>query len=143
MACPYFTPTKPLTDTPPMGRVRPPLGVLYEGVCRIGPETATPCDGVVEQGCNFGYAGALCDRLSRNTGPDAVRFSITGDDGRRVRILFTVEKNHLPETHGRLVYDRKKTDWEDIETRTVLHEQARAYVKSYLSSTDRAAAATV
>lgn len=118
-----------------MGRVRPPLGVLYRGVCRADSDQATaPRRDLLEHGCNFGYARALCDRLPQDAGPDAVRFSITSDDGRCVRVWFTIEKGHLPDSHGRLVYDREAADWEGIEARTLLHEQAQAYLNSYLNA---------
>ena len=135
MACPYFAPTEPLTDAAPLGRVRPPLGVLYRGLCRAGADQGrAPREDLLEHGCNFGYARALCDRLPKDSGPDAVRFAIGADDGRRVRILFAIEKGHLPDSHGRLVYDRKAADWEGIEPRAVLHEQAQAYLNSYLNA---------
>jgi hypothetical protein len=116
------------------------LGVLHRGVCRAGTtEGYAPADDLLVRGCNFGYARGFCSRFP-SSGPDAVRFSIASDDGRRVQILFATEKEHLPGSHGRLVYDREEADWEEIESRTLLHEQAWAYLHSYLSSTGGGAA---
>ncbi len=141
MACPYFAPTEPLADGPPETRVRPPLGVLYRGVCRArGSQDCTPDDDLLERGCNFGYASAICERFPQEGGPDAVRFSIAGDDGRRVRVLFAIEEAHLPNSHGKLVYDREVAEWQGLQRGTVLYDQAQAYLKSYLSSRSRQAA---
>lgn len=140
MACPYFAPTEPLTDAPALGRVRPPLGVLHRGVCRASTKAGSAPEGdLLERGCNFGYARSFCSRFPLS-GPDAVRFSVSRDDGRRVQIVFAIEKGHLPDSHGKLVYDREAADWEEIESHTLLHEQAWAYVKVYLSSTSGPAA---
>ena len=122
-------------------RVRPPLGALYRG-SRVagGIKTEPPDADTLGSRCNFGYARSVCRLFPDEPGPDAVRFSVAKDDGRRVDILYTMEKDHRPERHGRLEFDREGESWSGIEAGTVLYDQAQAYLKSYLNWRSRSAA---
>lgn len=121
--------------------MRPPLGALYRGSCVAKGIKAEPPDAdTLSSRCNFGYARLTCGCFPNGPGPDAVRFSIAKDDGRRVDIRFTVEQDHRPERHGRLEFDREGETWSGVEADTVLYDQAQAYLKSYLSWRSRSAA---
>jgi hypothetical protein len=106
MACPYFLPAERLPWPKWPGKLRPPLGDLYAGVCRAGSEPFLPSGRLLVDCCNSGYAGAECNRFSNNDGPDAVRFGLSADDGQTVEIAYAVERGHLPLRHGRLRYCR-------------------------------------
>ncbi len=131
MACPYFSPTEPLAKQGPPGTLRPPLGQLYAGRCHCRDgETVAPAEELLEEGCNFGYAGAICVRFPGGDGPDAVRFSLAEDDGRDVRIRYAIERDHLPFGHGVAVFKRARGQWSGVDG--LLQSQAAAYLKSYL-----------
>ena len=131
MACPYFSPTKPLAKQKPPGTLRPPLGELYAGRCRCRDnETFAPAEDLLEEGCNFGYARTTCARFPDGDGPDAVRFSLAEDDGSNVRILYAIERDHLPFGHGLAVYARERGEWTGVDG--LLQSQAAAYLNSYL-----------
>ena len=141
MACPYFAPTESIADRVEGCRFRPPLGALYRGYCLAGGVPETPPDAdTLDRGCNFGYARSLCKIFPQHAKPDAVRFSVACDDGRRVDILFSIESSHRPVRHGRLEFDREEQSWNGIASDTILYDQAQAYLKSYLRWKSRKAA---
>jgi hypothetical protein len=143
MACPYFLPTEVLPATRWSGKLRPPLGELYRGQCRAhAGEDEPPPEGLLAEVCNLGYAGERCPRFRSAGGPDAVRFTIAGDDGRQVRIRYTIEQGHLPCDHGSLEYSRHAGTWVGLESDTLLFHQADAYLRSYLRWKDGAVAAS-
>jgi len=134
MACPYFVPTEKIAEAVDGCRVRPPLGALYKGFCAAGEEKIEPPDAeTLDRRCNFGYARPVCGHFPADPGPDAVRFSVTKDDGRRVRMLFSMERDHRPFRNGRIEFDRDGDSWTGVETDTILYDQAQAYLRSYLS----------
>jgi hypothetical protein len=137
MACPYFCPTQRLQAAGWRGKIRPPLGDLYEGECHARPnEIQRPGGAVLIEGCNFGYAGSQCGRFPGEGAPDAVRFCVREDVGGEVRIDYVLERAHLPHEHGRVVFDRATKAWTGLQAGSLLERQAQAYVESYLAWKD-------
>ena len=133
MACPYFCPTDPLPVSAWPGKLRPPLGDPYAGVCRAREgEDFRPSGDFLIDLCNLGYAALTCTRFPGEPGPDAVRFSVTGDDDRVVRIAYVLEKGHAVYENGRLEYDRGADVWSGGKVQPLLKRQAEAYLNSYL-----------
>ena len=58
-------------------------------------EPAVP---VLIECCNLGYARGECDRLPEGSA-DAIRLSLASAD----RLLWVIERDHLPVEHGALV----------------------------------------
>jgi len=109
-----------------------PLGDAWDGVCNAVPgEEFRPAREVLKRLCNFGYACQSCRRLPAHE-PDAVRFSIAGDIDGVIRILWVVEKGHLPVAHGALEYARSSGEFRGGRLDDRLTKQARAYATSYL-----------
>ncbi len=137
MACPFFSPTKPLPWGRWNGKVRPPLGRLYDGQCKVRQNVKQgddfrPPGHLIENACNMGYARDECDRFAGESGPDAVRFVLRNDDGRAARIDYTMERAHLPWAHGSVTFQRAGRKWSGLDAGTVLRAQAEAYLRSYL-----------
>ena len=133
MACPYFSPSESIADKVEGCRIRPPLGALYLGCCLArGVPEHPPDANTLNRGCNFGYARSICAIFPQHAEPDAVRFSVACDDGLRIEILFSIEGSHRPLRHGRLEFDRERQSWNGIAPDTILYDQAKAYLKSYL-----------
>jgi hypothetical protein len=142
MACPYFCPTQRLQAAGWRGRIRPPLGDLYEGECHARPkEINRPGGAVLIEGCNYGYAASQCGRFPGEGAPDAVRFCVHQDLDGRVRIDYVLERAHLPHEHGRVVFDRATKAWAGLRAGSLLERQAQAYLESYLAWKDGDAAA--
>ncbi|HLY15845.1 MAG TPA: hypothetical protein VKR61_01415 [Bryobacteraceae bacterium] len=132
MACPYFYPVERAAvatgnRTPPM-----PLGDSWSGLCRAasGGEWS-PDANTAQQLCNFGYARERCSRVP-DSGPDAVRFSITHDRGGMLGLYWVVEKDHSPFAHGPLEYSPAGAAFSNPHPDACLAQQARAYATSYL-----------
>jgi hypothetical protein len=137
MACPYFCPTQRLAAPGWRGKIRPPLGDLYEGECHARPQEIQQTGGaVLIEGCNFGYAARQCRRFPAVEGPDAVRFCVREDAGGEVRIDYVLERAHLPFEHGGVVYDRALQTWTGTPAGSLLRRQAQAYLESYLTWKD-------
>ena len=133
MACPYFGPTDPLPASTWPGKLRPPLGEPYAGVCRARKgEDFRPGEDFLVDVCNLGYPALTCTRFPRQAGPDAVRFAVMADDGRVVRIAYVVEKGHASYENGFLEYDRAANRWSSRKVQPLLERQAEAYLNSYL-----------
>ena len=133
MACPYFCPTDPLPASTWPGKLRPPLGEPYAGVCRAREgEDFRPGEDFLMDVCNLGYPALTCDRFPSQTGPDAVRFSVMADDDRVVRIAYVLEKGHASYENGFLDYDRAANAWSSNKVQPLLQRQAEAYLNSYL-----------
>jgi hypothetical protein len=133
MACPYFDPVRPRTKTPAPGAPLP-LGDDWAGLCRApGSQPAEPPAAAITTLCNLGYARGYCPRFpSGDDGPDAVRFTISRDDGYTVAVYYVVEHDHHPFAHGGLEYSRAKDAFLVPPPAENLLRQARAYVSSYL-----------
>jgi hypothetical protein len=132
MPCPYFYPVARLEEdlwaVPP----RLPLGDAYTGECRSGAISHQPEDAVMRTTCNSGYARGRCDRFPRDARADAVRFSVAGDEGDGIRLLYIFEKECWPLDHGELRYSVSERSFASEPADEVLARQAAAFVGSYL-----------
>jgi hypothetical protein len=110
-----------------------PLGDDWAGACLAIPEPVSQPDGATLRAlCNLGYARGICHRFPEGDGPDAVRFSISSDDGATLRLYYVVEQNHHPFAHGPLTYSRALAAFAELPVSQTLCGQAGAYVESYL-----------
>src|SRR5262249_9621337 len=82
MACPYFFPLHPTFEGEGPQHAMLPLGGLWSGDCRAAHcGQSQPDEATVRSLCNLGYARGTCSRFPVEDGPDAVRFTISADDG--------------------------------------------------------------
>jgi hypothetical protein len=135
MPCPYFHPSAPQSSLFDPRAAMLPLGGHWSGVCRSVPEpepASQPNAATLRSLCNLGYARGACSRFPEGDGPDAVRFTISGDDGATLRLYYVVERNHHPFAHGPLTYSRALAAFTDPPANQTLGVQAQAYVESYL-----------
>ena len=121
MACPYFDPVAPDSrDTGPENAMLP-LGGVWEGLCRAVPDQ--PCQpdrDILQPLCNLGYARGTCARFPGGEAPDAVRFTVSSDDGASVKLYYVIERDHHPFAHGPVDHPA-----------AILERQADAYLRSY------------
>jgi hypothetical protein len=111
---------------------RLPLGDAYRGVCHAQPnDLFAPAESDQRDLCNCGYARDRCGRLPAGA-PDALRFSVIGDAGGRVRIIWVIEKDHSPLEFGTLEYAEGELAFENFSATPLLTAQAAAFVRSYL-----------
>jgi hypothetical protein len=133
MACPYFFPVSPRTDDTNPLHAMLPLGGAWSGVCRAAPDCPRPPDeSILRSQCNLGYARGTCSRFPAGDGPDAVRFTISRDDGDTLRIYYVVERDHHPYSHGPLEYSVGLESFAGTAPGEIIRRQAQAYVESYL-----------
>jgi hypothetical protein len=112
---------------------RLPLGDPYRGVCCSEPSRSFhPPESSQRDVCNHGYARGRCDRFPGDSPGDAIRFSITGDDGARLRLTFIVEKDHAPADHGAIEGRAEEIQSIRLRENDVMSGQARAFLESYL-----------
>jgi len=111
-----------------------PLGGAWSGFCCAVPGDAwQPEAADLERRCNLGYARGLCSRFPDDSGPDAIRFTISRDDGAVLRLYYVAERDHHPFAHGPLEYSRAAAGiTPGQERRETLDAQAAAYAASYL-----------
>ena len=129
MPCPFFLPLRVLEPTGWLRPPRMPLGDTYAGVCHADPSVPNePPESRQQELCNRGYARGQCECFPADTPADAVRFSITGEEDGRIRMVYVFEKDHAPVEHGPLEFTAVLTG---IEGRDLLAAQARAFVESY------------
>ena len=95
MACPYFVPVEPWSESW-TGPRRVPLGEPYRGTCSLTENEIDPHDQAAI--CNFGYARTRCSHFPDGSGVDAVRFSITTAEP--LRLIWIAECEHAPVAHG-------------------------------------------
>lgn len=108
-----------------------PLGDFWNGECHAA--APTPIDNTVFlQTCNLGYARASCPHFPALVPTDAVRFTISRDDGDTVRIYYVMERDHHPLSHGALEYSRARGALLDSAVHPTVRRQAAAYAESYL-----------
>jgi hypothetical protein len=118
---------------------RLPLGDAYRGVCHaLSHDPFAPAESDQRDLCNCGYARGRCSRLPTG-GPDAVRFSVSGDAGGRVRIIWIIEKDHAPVEFGTLDYAEGKLSSENFSATPLLTAQATAFIRSYLDRASKLA----
>ena len=133
MACPYFQPSSRFSaDAGPQNSTFP-LGDSWAGVCRANPDHPwQPDPAVVRPLCNLGYARGRCECFPGGDAPDAVRFTVSADDGRSVRLYYVIERDHHPFAHGPIEYSTDSDSITPPGGAGLLDAQARAYLASYL-----------
>jgi hypothetical protein len=110
-----------------------PLGDVYQGVCRSDPSRHfDPRDAGQRDLCNYGYARGRCDRFPRDSSADAIRFSVTGDEDGRLRLVYIVEKNHAPAEHGLVESSVEEIQSIRVGESELISNQARVFLESYL-----------
>ncbi len=110
-----------------------PLGGLWNGLCHAsssGPRE--PDESALLPLCNLGYARGSCPRFAGTEGPDAVRFTVSGDNGDFVRLYYVLERDHHPYAHGPLEFGTAQGAFTSPPADEGLRIQAQAYVTSYL-----------
>ena len=133
MSCPYFDPVAPRLQATDPECAWLPLGGQWAGLCRAGlddpsepPETSLP------RMCNLGYARGACSRFPQGEGPDAVRFTLSSDDGALLRLYYVLERGHHPFAYGPLEYSLAGDFFTTKPAGEWTLRQARAYIQSYL-----------
>ena len=111
-----------------------PLGDLWKGVCRAIPsQVCPPDDALLRPLCHLGYARGTCLRFpSSDPGADAVRFTLSLDDGRSLHLYYVLERDHHPFAHGPLEYSIETGALVQAAPDDVVTRQAEAYAASYL-----------
>jgi hypothetical protein len=141
MSCPYFYPSAPRSSLSDPRAAMLPLGGHWAGDCGAAPGLPwQPDAATLRPLCNLGYARGVCSRFPDDAGPDAVRFTISSDDGATLRLYYVVERNHHPFAHGPLAWSRALDAFAEPPASPALHRQACAYVESYLQRKSGAAA---
>jgi hypothetical protein len=118
-----------------------PLGSAWSGSCRALPGSPwQPEAADLERRCNLGYARGVCSRFPDDAGPDAIRFTISRDEGAVLRLYYVAERDHHPFAHGALEYSRAAVVVAPHPAGSeTLDAQARAYAASYLRRKSEAA----
>jgi hypothetical protein len=133
VACPFFMPTRTLDRDIWINPPRLPLGEPYYGTCVARPSELYSAPETVQRDfCNCGYARGECGRFPEDSAADAVRFSIKGDSGGRLRLVYVVEKDHAPVEHGEMEYDGVRKELVNGNMSELLKAQARAFAESYV-----------
>ncbi len=97
-----------------------------------GHEHSSPSEDELRECCNLGYA-RNCSRLPQDREADAVRFSVSVENGERLRLFYVCEKNHLPGENGTLEYDSARHTWISQHGNAVIQRLAECYIEAYLS----------
>jgi hypothetical protein len=126
MSCPFFHPATPFSWEEWPNPPRMPLGDPHAGECTATGAAAPAAH--VRTCCNNGYARGVCSQFPGGEAPDAVRFGILHREGGLTSIRYVRERDHHPFDHGTLVLPDRATSPGD----TLLEQQARAYLGSYL-----------
>src|ERR1700733_1136252 len=133
MPCPFFAPEQRLDPGPWTNPPRLPLGDAYSGSCRVHPDQFhAPPESHQRDICNCGYARGRCDRFPGGDAADAVRFSVTTSESGKLRLVYVLEKDHAPTSHGAVEFSTKEDVFPDSRLGEMLKGQARAFVESYL-----------
>ena len=128
VSCPYFYPVEPR----PVAAILP-LGDRWAGICRAVPDLPwQPDEAMLQRLCNLGYARGSCARFPSGDGPDAVRFTVSRDQGDSLRIYYVLERDHHPYAHGPLEYSVAAGAFLNPLAGETMSRQAEAYVESYL-----------
>ncbi len=133
MPCPFFMPTERSHESSWAHPERLPLGGAWKGVCTAREdETLTPDSQQLNEFCNLGYAAA-CPYLPSRREADAVRFSVANDSKDRIKIWYTLEREHHPGQHGILEYDAAGKCWITTHPDRCLQKMAECHLESYLA----------
>ena len=125
MACPFFMPSARVDSDQWLHAPRLTLIDEYRGTCHVS-DPFEPEESAQRDVCNCGYAGGRCDRFPAGSA-DAVRFSVIGEQGPALRILYVFEKDHFPARHAVAEPGAEIAD-------PVLAAQIRAFAESYRQS---------
>ena len=141
MSCPYFYPVEPDTSDTDVRSALLPLGLIWVGVCHAGAaESGPPEEASVRRLCQLGYARERCSRFPANdAGADAVRFTISRDDGQLLHLHYVLERDHHPYAHGSLEYQRGSARLVRAPQNEIVRRQAEAYITSYLRQKEQRA----
>jgi hypothetical protein len=132
VACPFFLPSSKSQDIAWFHAARLPLGAGWKGCCAApGHEGAIPNDDELKDLCNLGYA-ARCPRLPEQRAWDAVRFSVSRDQGSRIVLWSVCELAHRPAGHRMIEYDVLRAEWIRPHPEARLQTMADCYLQSYL-----------
>jgi hypothetical protein len=132
VACPFFLPISKSQDIAWFHSSRLPLGAGWKGSCAApGHEGAIPNDDELKDLCNMGYA-ARCPRLPEARAWDAVRFSVSRDQGSRIVLWSVCELAHRPAGHLLIEYDVMRAQWVSPHPEARLQRMADCYLQSYL-----------
>lgn len=139
MACPYFYPVTPRNNEHSSSQAMLPLADLWAGsCCVVAGRKEQPDESAIRPLCNLGYARGVCPRFpADDAGPDAVRFTVSRDDGARLQLHFVLERDHHPFAHGPLEYAIADCRFVPAVSEEILCRQAEAYVFSYLQRKSR------
>jgi len=132
MACPWFSPQKPLPETTTGPAPRTPLGELWSGLC-CAPGHADPAD---SDACNTGYARTRCSSFPLDSLDDAVRFHVTDETGDLIRLQYIYERQWWPAEHGVIEYSRSLHAISPATGSDLLRQQAAAFATSWIRKTE-------
>jgi len=128
VACPFFMPKERFTADWPFPH-RLPLAAGWAGECTApGHEGVRPSDQELRSGCNLGYA-KTCWRLPAERHADAVRFALGQENDGILRVLFACEREHLPASHGELLYDTSGESWLQAHEDSRVQRMAECYLQ--------------
>ena len=133
VSCPYFYPVQAQSqDTARTALL--PLGGFWAGVCHaISGQVAPPDEALLRVCCHLGYARGQCARFpTDDAGADAVRFTVSRDNGGSLVLLYVLERNHHPFAHGPMEYSFAAARFVQSPPGEIVCRQAEAYVESYL-----------
>jgi hypothetical protein len=130
MACPYFYPVARFETSGWVVPPRLPLGDQYSGECRSSGAGFQPEETRVRQVCNVGYGRGCCERFPESSAADAVRFHVSDDGGKLIRIQYIFERDCWPKEHG--IFECANTSVSSGPEEEVLRKQATAFLESYL-----------
>ena len=128
MACPFFMPDQRLEGEWPFPQ-RLPLGAGWSGTCRANAVEVRPSNEELKTACNLGYAKA-CSRLPSERHADAVRFALGEERDGLVQIRFACEREHLPASHGELIYNSAAAVWMKTHNDPCLQRMAECYLET-------------
>ena len=129
VACPFFMPSRRLEHAGWVPSPRLPLGDPWGGTCHVlENDIVEPAEQQQREVCNCGYARGRCERFPGGKAPDATRFSVTSDTGGVIRMVYVIEKDHAPASHGVLEFSGSG---EVSGVSNLLARQATAFLESY------------
>ncbi len=79
----------------------------------------------------MGYA--KCGRLPEERQADAVRFSLTEEQGGSLLVRYACERSHQPVAHGELVYLVESASWREAHSDGRIQRMAECYVRAQLA----------